>query len=137
SNIFGVKTNNRWNPLWSVGTSWLISSEPFFNMGSIQYLKLRVTYGVSGNIAPGTSAVPIIRYVSPNNRTVFFPTAEIQGVSNPELRWEKSAMWNVGLDFSMLDHRLHGSIEYYRKRGTDLYGPTPYDYTIYGVTNQV
>lgn len=137
SNIFGVKTNNRWNPLWSIGTSWLASNEPFFNMDAIRYLKLRATYGVSGNIAPGTSAVPIIQYISPNNRTTFFPTAEIQGVNNPELRWEQSAMLNLGMDFAITGDRLNGSIEYYVKKGSDLYGPAPYDYTVYGVTNQV
>ncbi len=137
SNLFGVKTNNQWNPLWSVGASWLASDEPFFRGREVNYLKLRATYGVSGNIATDASAVPVLGYYPPNNWTIFFPYAAAQGISNPELRWETSRMLNVGADFAMEGDRLSGSLDLYRKKGTDLYGPTPYDYTAYGVVSEI
>src|SRR5690606_8607262 len=50
SNLFGVKTNQKAAPLYSVGISWDLSKEDFYNFGILPYSKLRATYGYSGNI---------------------------------------------------------------------------------------
>lgn len=137
SNLFGVRTNNQWNPLWSVGASWLVDRESYFNTQYVQHLKIRATYGASGNIASDARAVPVLGYYSPDNSSIFFPYASIEGVSNPELKWETSRMLNVGIDFGFLKDRVSGTLDLYRKNGIDLYGTTPYDYTVYGVTGQI
>src|SRR3546814_18852143 len=61
SNLFGLNTNDKWNLLWSVGASWEISREPFYRLNSVPYLRLRSTYGFSGNIDPSMSALTTIR----------------------------------------------------------------------------
>lgn len=129
SNIFGVNTNQKWTPLWSVGASWDIADEPFFHAEAIDLLKFRVTLGYSGNVDPSKTAVTTFRYLrtSPFTGTA---TAEVDRFSNPDLRWEKNRQTNFGIDFALFASRLSGSLEYYRKKGIDLYGPSLLDYTV-------
>jgi hypothetical protein len=135
SNIFGANINDKWKPLWSAGLGWKISEEGFYHLEAIPSLKLRVTYGYNGNVDLSKSAIAIGTYFSGSDPTNF-PFARIQVLNNPELRWEKIGMLNFGLDFSTAREILSGSIEFYTKKGTDLYGPSPLDYTTSG-RNQV
>lgn len=128
SNLFGVKTNQRIVPLGSAGLSWLVSQEPFFNVSWLPYLKLRGTYGVSGNTDNSLTAYTTIRYVSASgiNNT---PYAVMSTPPNPSLRWEKVRMVNIGADIASLGDRIRGSIELYFKKGNDLIGLSPVDPT--------
>lgn len=128
SNIFGVSTNNRWRPLWSSGASWNISDETFYRFRLIPQLKLRATYGLSGNIDQSQSAVTTLIYQGTSPYTQV-PFARMGKFNNPELRWEQVATLNLGLDFVTKNNRLSGSIEYYQKEATDLLGYAPIDYT--------
>lgn len=128
SNLFGVNINNKWNPLWSAGLSWEISKEGFYNFSGIPYLRLRTTYGYSGNVDPNMSAVTTISYRLTSPYT-FLPYAIFDNYSNPSLKWETTGIFNTGIDFSSKGNRLSGSIEYYQKKGTDLFGTYPIDYT--------
>jgi TonB-linked SusC/RagA family outer membrane protein len=134
SNIFGVETNDKWKPLWSVGGMWKICNEGFFNSSLFSMLNIRATYGYSGNVDLSKSALAIGRYVSTYSGTGL-PYARITTLNNPNLRWEKTGMFNLGVDFELKSKILSGSIEYYRKKGTDLYGDVLYDYTAWGYTN--
>lgn len=133
SNLFGVKTNDKWKPLWSIGVGWKISDENFYKSELLQNLKLRATYGYSGNIDLSKSAVPVGTYSTAPFTN--YPFARVQVINNPELRWEKSGMFNIGIDFGFKNDRLTGSVEFYSKKGYDLYGPTPYDYSSWGVSD--
>lgn len=123
SNFFGVNSNQRNIPLWSSGVLWDISSEEFYKVKAIPYLKARITYGYNGNLNNSATALPIIRY-SPgfsiyNNSNY----SSLIGPPNPGLTWEKVRMINWGIDFGILDNRrITGSIEYYNKKGVDLIG---------------
>lgn len=128
SNIFGVNTNDKWNPLWSAGTSWLLSNENFYHFDMFPFLKIRATYGVSGNIDPSLTAVTTLSYISTSPYTML-PFAQVDNFYNPDLSWEKNRQLNIGVDFSTIQNRVSGSIDYYIKRGVDLYGPSPLDYT--------
>lgn len=128
SNLFGVNTNDKWNPLWSAGAGWLISSEKFYHAVFLPKLRLRATYGVSGNIDPSLTAVTTLNYGATSPYTMQ-PYAMVNKYYNPDLRWEKSRQLNIGLDFSTAHNRIAGSVDYYIKRGVDLYGPAPLDYT--------
>jgi len=132
SNLFGLNTNDKWNLLWSVGGSWDISKESFYKLGAIPYLRLRATYGFSGNIDPAMSAVSTVIYSEPRAYNPGLPYAQFNTYSNPELRWETSGMFNLGLDFRLLSDRISGSIEYYRKKGDHLFGSALMDPT-YGI----
>ena len=130
SNIFGLTTNDKWKPLWSAGAGWVLSDEPFYKLKFFNYVKLRATYGVSGNVDLSRSPLPIA-YTSTNFVTNF-PYARIITINNPALRWEQSKQENFALDFQAIHQRISGTIEYYLKQGSDLYGETPYDYTTWG-----
>ncbi|MFC3199877.1 SusC/RagA family TonB-linked outer membrane protein [Parapedobacter deserti] len=128
SNLFGLKTNDKWNPLWSMGVSWNVSNEEFWHSKVIDFLKIRATYGFSGNIDPAQTALTTIRYGS-LSPFVLEPTARFDNYANPELRWETVRMINAGVDFGLWDSRVSGSIEFYRKDGKNLFGSYPIDYT--------
>ncbi|MGL1475023.1 hypothetical protein ACSTIT_23530, partial [Vibrio parahaemolyticus] len=80
-------------------------------------LKLRATYGVSGNIDKTTTAfTTAILGIS----SVFAqPAAGILNPPNPNLSWEQIYMLNLAVDFSLLKNRVNGSVEYYIKNGKD------------------
>lgn len=128
SNLFGLNTNDKWNPLWSVGGGWLLSKEKFYKSALFSYLKLRATYGLSGNVDQNKTAVTTLTYSGTSTYTLS-PYSIISRYANPELRWEKVRMINLGVDFKMWNERIAGSIEYYVKKGTDLFGPSPVDMT--------
>lgn len=119
SNLFGLETNKKWKPLWSIGGLWNIAKEPFYHLHSISLLKIRGTYGYSGNVAPDIAAVTTLEYRG-LSRTGRFPYAIVNNPPNPSLRWEKISTLNLGLDFGLKSNRIFGSIEYYQKKATDI-----------------
>jgi len=122
SNIFGVNTNRRWNPLWSVGASWELSNESWMQSSNvIDLLKFRGTFGHSGNPGGITSTLPIIAYLNYSSSWMnSFPQAQVRSLPNADLRWEDVAMYNLAADFSLFRGMLSGSIDYYWKKSTDL-----------------
>lgn len=135
SNLLGVNTNDKWKPLWSAGLGWEISKEPFFNLPWLPYLKIKATYGHSGNVDLTKSALAIAGYG--NDYTTYLPIAVFSSINNPDLKWEQSAQTDFGMEFTSKNNRLSGSVDYYLKKGTNLYGLTPYDYTTWGQQNTI
>ncbi len=128
SNLFGVSTNNKWKPLWSTGLAWLISRESFYHSGVLPFLKLRATYGYSGNTDPSRTAVVTLVHSDPNWPSNL-PTDRVDQFPNPNLGWEKVRTINIGIDFRIKRNILSGSIDGYLKNGMDLFGPVPIDPT--------
>ena len=131
SNLFGVNANQKWIPLWSAGAGWNISSASFYHLQWLPFLKLRASYGYGGNVSHTVSALTTIR----SNPAAWQPIINvpynyIQNYPNPDLRWEKVGMANIGMDFSAFSNRISGSIEYYRKNSTDLIGSKSIDPTL-------
>ena len=135
SNIFGLSTNDKWNPLWSTGAGWDISKEAFYKLSWLPFLKLRTTIGFSGNVDVNKSPLPVANYLV--DGITSFPIGRINAPANPLLRWEKSRQINIGVDFALKNQRITGTIEYYTKKGSDLYGETSYDYTTWGRSAQI
>ncbi len=131
SNVFGATTNDKWNPLWSAGLGWLLSAEKFYRLNAFPLLKIRLTYGYSGNVDIRKTPLPISGALT--NSFTNYPVQRINNLNDPSLKWEKSKQINAGIDFAGRDNRLTGTVEYYLKYGSDLYGETPYDYTTWGV----
>lgn len=128
SNLFGVETKNKWRPLWSVGGSWNVSNETFYRSSQVPYLKLRATYGISGNVIPEQAALTTIRYVDINPYTQS-NYARIETIYNPKLTWEQVGMLNIGVDFASKNSRISGNLEFYQKKMKDLYGAKVIDPT--------
>jgi TonB-linked SusC/RagA family outer membrane protein len=127
SNLFGVKTNQKNVPLWSVGAAWNIDREKFFKYRFIDKLRLRASYGFNGNIDNRIAAFVTARYS--NDLLTGLRGATILNPGNPQLRWEKVGISNIATDFGLFGGRLTGTIEYYVKRGRDLLGNRTYDPT--------
>ncbi|ERJ58988.1 SusC/RagA family TonB-linked outer membrane protein [Sphingobacterium paucimobilis] len=120
SNLFGVKTNDKGQPFWSVGGAWVLSREPFMGNEIFSLLKLRATYGYNGNVNSEVSSFPIIS-ISARPQTITGENyAEMSTPPNPNLRWERVGNLNFGLDFVIKNNILSGSIEYYQKKPKDL-----------------
>lgn len=122
TNLFATGSKYQNRPIWSVGGSWNINKEKFFNLPAVNMLKLRLSYGIGGNIAKN-SAPYMTAYYS-NNNNVGGIKGTISSRPNPDLRWEKTTTVNIGLDFALLSNRLTGTLEYYNKKGTDLLANT-------------
>ncbi|MEN5057605.1 SusC/RagA family TonB-linked outer membrane protein [Sphingobacterium kitahiroshimense] len=120
SNLFGVNTNDKGQPFWSVGMAWILSNESLFGKQKNNYLKLRTTYGYNGNVNNSISALPILNVQSNVHPTTGNSYAVLQSPGNPDLRWERVATFNLGLDYGLFENRLSGSIEYYVKNSKDL-----------------
>lgn len=133
SNYFGVKTNQKNVPLWSVGAKWDASKESFYHIGWLPVLKLRVSYGYSGNLDRTVTAVTTFNYSDLPSQLSNLRYARISNLGNPELRWEKMGILNFGIDFSSKNNIVQGSIEYYQKNGKDMMGDAILDPTT-GVT---
>lgn len=121
SNLFGVSTNLKSVPLWSAGFKWDVDKEKFYDVSWLPLLKFRATYGYNGNIDNSLAAVTTLMYQQGSAFTNA-NSAMVTNAPNPNLRWEKDALFNLGIDFGLKGNRLSGSLEYYSKKGTDLIG---------------
>jgi hypothetical protein len=120
ADVFGLDERFRGKPLWSAGAGWNIHNEKFMSSSTwVNFFKLRATYGITGNIAQGVSSV-LTANSTLYNPTTSQPLAVVINAANPELRWEKTATANLGIDFELFDHRLTGSIDWYRKKSSDI-----------------
>lgn len=130
SNLFGTDPKYQYRPLWSVGASWFMASEDFMqDVNWINRLNLRLTYGINGNVSK--EAGPYLTFIDANyNSWTGDFSNSIKSPPNPELRWEKTAVTNIGLDFSILNSRLNGTIDYYIRKSTDLLGYRDTDVTL-------
>ncbi|MBD3588681.1 SusC/RagA family TonB-linked outer membrane protein [Bacteroides sp. GM023] len=118
ADLFGTDPKYRYRPLWSVGLSWNINNEEFMKpITWLNLLKLRMTYGITGNVDQNTSPYLIGVYLT--NFLTNTGVTEIMTPPNPMLRWEKTATFNFGVDFAMLK-RLNGSFDVYRRYSSDL-----------------
>ncbi len=122
SNLFGADEKYRATPLWSVGGVWKLHRESWFGATWVNLLNPRVTYGINGNVDKTTSPF-LIATIGGNDFLLGQTYANISNPSNPLLRWEKTATFNVGVDFSLFNNRLDGSLDWYMKKNTDLLGP--------------
>ncbi|TDW96889.1 SusC/RagA family TonB-linked outer membrane protein [Dinghuibacter silviterrae] len=127
SSKFGA--NHKWGDFPAVSAGWDITREVFMRHTRIfTDLKLRAGYGVTGNsgIAPYQSLVTLTtggQYAYPDG--VYRQTYGPGNNPNPNLKWEKKAETNVGVDFSLLNARLTGSVDVFYRKTTDLL----YNYT--------
>lgn len=122
ADLFGVNTNDQHHPLWSVGAGWNISEEDFMRPVTwLDYLKLRATYGVNGNVDQSSTTYFVATYKTQSNpvKTQYLKYDD-DDLPNPDLRWEKTATTNFGVDFAVLDNRINGSIDYYNRHASDL-----------------
>jgi iron complex outermembrane receptor protein len=107
--------NNKYGYFPSLGFAWNVTNESFLQGSSIfNSLKVRAGWGKTGN-QEFPSGASLNRFTLPSNGTV-----SRANFANPDLRWESSATTNAGIDFSVLNNRLSGSIDYFYKKTTNV-----------------
>lgn len=126
ANVFGVNTNNKWKPLWSSGISWNVSREPFFDISWVSSLKLRASYGYSGNTSGLLSGKFIINHSTAPDIYTGLPVSFAGRAPNPDLKWEEVRIVNLGVDFQLLNERITGSLELFNKKSDDVISGLPY-----------
>lgn len=122
SSVFGI--NNRWGYFPSVSAGWNISDEEFMkSITTIDNLKLRAGYGVSGNSSGINPFSALVIYGASGkflyNGNITNAISPIQN-DNPNLKWESTSTLNIGLDFGLLKDRISGSVDYYTKNTSNL-----------------
>ncbi len=111
--------DNRWGNFYSVGAAWNIHKEDFLtSIDNIEYLKLRFSYGKTGNASIGLN-----RYQSLFTYGVDYNGDGAQAVStfgNNDLSWEINKTIDIGLEFGLFNDVLSGSIGYFNRKSEDL-----------------
>ena len=118
SSRFGA--DNKWGLFPAIGGG--VELAEFINVSSIDKLKFRVNYGVTGN-QPGESYLSLLRLGSGSNffyNGEFVPGYTPVSNANKDLRWENKAEIDIGFDFSFLESKLFGSFDFYTRTTTDL-----------------
>lgn len=130
STKFGA--NNKWGMFPGVSLSWRITQEPFMKSQTfLDDLKLRVSYGVNGNqaIDPYQSLSTLERGGNFYYNGKFISSYQPARVDNPNLKWERNAELNLGLDFTLFKGRFWGTLDVYNRIRDDLFAfvsvPTP------------
>jgi TonB-linked SusC/RagA family outer membrane protein len=121
SNYFGVNTNQKSVPLWSVGGKWAVNREGFYKWEWLPHLQFRASYGYNGNLNRNVTGITTSRYLLNSDWTGQLQ-ADISNIGNPDLKWEKAGIANFGVDFATRNNTITGSIEYFHKNGEDLIG---------------
>lgn len=105
-----------------VGASWVLSEEPFFNVGWVDQLRLRAAFGTTGNAPEGGRDLRTYtpeRYVDPGTG-VISPGVILGNPGNPDLKAERGEEFEAGLDASLLGNRMDVTLTYFNKRSSDL-----------------
>lgn len=127
SSAFGE--NSQWGLFPSISAGWNIDRESFMeNVSFVSNLKLRAGYGVSGNSAGFDAYTAQLIYGAQRGSYFYYNGKWITAIGpvqndNPDLKWERTATTNIGLDFSLFNHKLSGTIDVYNKKTTDLIAP--------------
>lgn len=119
--------SNRWGYFPSASVAWRMEQEEFMkDISWLNQLKVRVSYGVTGNQAID----PYSTFSMYGNQTKpisyadgaggLMTTMIVTNMANNSLKWEQTASWNFGIDFSLFKSRLSGTVDYYIKKTTDL-----------------
>ena len=119
-----LSPENRWGNFWSVSGAWRIAKEKWFeNVGWVNDLKLRASYGVNGTLPSSNYAY--MNLMSYSSKYMGEPAGLISSLSNKNLTWETNYNTNVGLDFALFGSRLRGTVEYFNRDSKNLLQDVP------------
>ena len=119
SSRFGA--NSKWGFFPSAAFAWRLSEEGFLQENeTLSNLKLRLGYGETGNQAvPNYGSLALIQTsvnLNPEIGVIALPST----LANPDLKWEITAQTNIGIDYGLFNGRISGSLDFYRKKTSDL-----------------
>lgn len=117
---------NRYAVFPSISLGWVVTSESFWNSPFINFLKLRASYGENGNDRIGDNlfrstinSVYDYQFGEPNNQFIYIGSTT-PVAANPEIRWERSKQFDIGLEIGILEDKITIEFDYYKKITSDL-----------------
>ena len=117
--------DNKWGIFPSFTAGWRLSQEPFLSdVEALSDLKLRFGWGITGSQEIGNlRSLPIFGASAAGNAVI--GNSEVSGVAptnfaNPDLKWEETTSFNIGVDFELWEGRFSGVVEYFQKNTDDL-----------------
>jgi TonB-linked SusC/RagA family outer membrane protein len=120
--------DNRYALFLAASAGWIITEEDFFNVPGIDFLKLRASYGETGNYSIDQNATFTTytgwgRY---GDRSLGVDAGSLlTGIANPDITWETTEAIDVGVDFELVNNRITGTVGYYRQNARDLLFQVP------------
>lgn len=117
TNMFGTDPKYLYKPAWSLGGTWILSKEAFMQKSPFEYLALRATYGINGNIPKNSGPFMLAR--AGTNYYNNLPYNTIYSPANDRLRWEPTYTTNIGVDFNVKG-RIIGKADLYNRRSVDV-----------------
>ena len=118
SSKFGV--DKCFAPFWSVGAGWNVHNEKFFKSTKVSMLKLRYSYGVTGNQEFSAYQAQTMFQFNTDRLYNSSVTAELMGYGNPDLEWQNQYQSNFGVDFGYAKDRIRVQFNYYLKKTQGL-----------------
>lgn len=114
----------RWENFWSVGIGWRIDKEEFFKVPFVDLLKIRASYGYTGN-SSGLASYPYQAGYSIGWDDDTRAGVILTSLGSPNLTWETQKPLDIGLDFSLFQQRLSGTIGYFYRKSSGLIFDVP------------
>ncbi|HMH23341.1 MAG TPA: SusC/RagA family TonB-linked outer membrane protein, partial [Puia sp.] len=122
SSRFGA--SNKWGYFPSVSGGWLVSSEKFFKISAISELKVRASYGLTGNFQiPNYASYDLLgsnNYILGSGNGTLVNGAGLSQPANPDLTWEKTSQLNAGIDIGFIQNRIYLTADYYKAKTSNL-----------------
>ena len=110
--------SHRWGNFWSLGAAWILSKEEWFpKTNLVNMLKFKVSYGEQGNDGIGSFRYTDLYWIGNNNNNV---SLSFGSKGKRDITWETVGNFNTGFEFTLLDSRLRGGIEYYYRKTRDM-----------------
>ncbi|MEK6152315.1 TonB-dependent receptor [Flavobacteriaceae bacterium 3-367] len=119
--------DNKFGSFFSGSAAWNISNENFMENSVFNNLKLRASYGTSGNQNIGDfEFLNLLSFDTYNGFTTAIPI----GVGNPAIQWESQAILDIGLEYGLFNNRINGVVDYFKKNSKDLLLNQPLSRTV-------
>ena len=112
-------SENRWATFASGSAGWIISEEEFFNSEIVNMLKLRGSFGQTGNTNI-PSGITSDYYEVRTSNTLGIPSTEFKSVGNSDIKWETTSTLDFGIDYGLFNNRINGSLAYYKQKVEDM-----------------
>ena len=124
--------DNRWGDFWSASAAWVLSKERWFTASWVNLLKVKASYGEQGNDQIGNYRyTSVYDIVNAGGRPAAVPST----LGNKNITWETQGNFNAGVDFELFRGRLGGTVEYFKRKTSDMLFsfplPPSYGYTSY------
>lgn len=121
---------NAWGTFPSVSGAWRISEESFLRgMAGLSDLKLRASWGKTGNQSFANFQQYTTYTVGDAQSQIFFGDQYVNTIrpsaADPNIKWEETGAWNIGLDYGLAKGRFSGAIDFYQKKTNDLIFTVP------------